>query len=117
MTALLSGLCPSMVVHGLVEVALPHTNHWLVRLAPFRIEKRALRRPGTARARVLTALNEMGVEIGAVFRAGDVYRHLGIDTCSGEYWALQRAMDRMYRGNRGRAPELVWVAIGRYRRI
>ena len=107
-----------MVVHGLVEVALPHTNRWLVRLAPLRIEKRALRRPGTARERVLTALTAMGVEIGgAEVRPVDVYRHLGITVGSDEYWAVQRAIDRMYRGDRGRAPELVRVGRGRYRRI
>ena len=118
MTALLSGLCPSMVVHGLVEMALPHTNRWLVRLAPFKIEQRTLRRPGTARERVLAALDEMGVlPGGAEFEMIDVYRHLGVAVRSGEYLALQRAMARMYRGDRGRAPELTRVGLGRYRRI
>ena len=101
-----------------VEVALPHKNRWLVRLAPMRIEKRTLRRPGTARERVLAALTEMGVEIGgATFRPIAVYRHLGVAIGSDEYWAVQRAIDRMYRGDRGRAPELVRVGRGRYRRI
>ena len=100
------------------EVALPHKNRWLVRLAPLRIEKRTLRRPGTARGRALTALIEMGVEIGgATFRPIDVYRHLGVAIGSEEYWAVQRAIDRMYRGDRGRAPELARVGRGRYRRI
>lgn len=101
-----------------MEMALPHTNRWLVRLAPFRIETRTLRRPGTARERVLAALAEMGISPGgAEFEMIDVYRHLGVAVRSGEYLALQRAMDRMYRGDRRRAPELTRVGFGRYRRI
>lgn len=106
------------LVSALVEVALPRKNRWLVRLAPLRIEKRTLRRPGTARERALATLIEMGVEIGgATFRPIDVYRHLGVVVGSDEYWAVQRAIDRMYRGDRGRAPELARVGRGRYRRI
>lgn len=106
------------LVSALVEVALPRKNRWLVRLAPLRIEKRTLRRPGTARERALATLIEMGVEIGgATFRPIDVYRHLGVVVGSDEYWAGQRAIDRMYRGDRGRAPELTRVGRGRYRRI
>ena len=107
-----------MVVHGLVEAPIPQAKPWLVRLAPFRIETRTLRRPGTARERVLGSLDEMGVlPGGAEFQMSDIYRHLGVAVRSTEYLALQRAIDRMYRGDRGRAPELERVRVGRYRRM
>ena len=101
-----------------VEAPIPQAKPWLVRLATFRIETRTLRRPGTARERVLAALAELGVlPGGAEFQMSDVYRHLGVAVRSGEYLALQRARDRMYRGDRGRPPALTRVALGQYRRI
>ncbi|NNN09791.1 MAG: hypothetical protein HKL85_11460 [Acidimicrobiaceae bacterium] len=103
---------------AMVEVPIPQAKPWLVRLAPFRIETRTLRRPSTARERVLGALTELGVLPGrAEFQMSDIYRHLGVAVRSTEYLALQRAIDRMYRGDRGRAPELTRVGLGRYRRI
>ena len=102
----------------IVEAPILQAKPWLVRLAPFRIETRTLRRPGTARERVLAVLDELGVGTGGVeFQMSDVYRHLGVAVRSTEYLALQRAIDRMYRGDRGREPELTRVGLGRYRRM
>ena len=95
---------------------VPQAKPWLVRLAPFRIEARTLRRPGTARERVLAALDAMSVEVGDVFAIRDVYGQLGIVTGTKEHGAVQRAIDRMYRGDRGRVPELERVRVGWYRR-
>jgi hypothetical protein len=100
-----------------VEAPVPQAKPWLVRLALFSIELRTLRRPGTARERVLAALDELGIEVGYAFKMRDVYWQLGLVTGTREYGAVQRAIDRMYRGNRGRAPDLVRVGLGRYRRI
>ena len=94
---------------------IPQAKPWLVRLAPLSIELRTLRRPGTARERVLVALDELGVEAGDEFAMRDVYGQLGIIMGTREYRAVQRAIDRMYRGCRGRAPELERVGLGRYR--
>jgi hypothetical protein len=102
---------------GVVEMPGPQAKPWLVRLAPFRVELRTLRQPGTARERVLAALDELGVEVGGVFAMGDVYGRLGIATGTKEHGAVQRAIDRMYRGDRGRAPELERVKVGWYRRM
>ena len=88
----------------------------MVRLAPFQIEPRTLRQPGTARERVLAAMNAMCVEPGDVFVMRDVYGRLGIVTGTKEHGAVQRAIDRMYRGDRGRAPELERIGLGQYRR-
>lgn len=96
---------------------MPQAKPRLVRLAPFQIELRTLRRTGTARERVLAALDELGVEADDEFAMRDVYGRLGILTGKREYRAVQRAIDRMYRGDRGRAPGLERVRVGRYRRI
>ncbi len=69
-----------------------------------------------ARERVLAALDELGVRTGDVFAMRDVYGQLGIFTGTREHGAVQRAIDRMYRGDRGRAPELERVWVGWYRR-
>ncbi len=112
-----SGLGPSVVEHALVvEAPVPQAKPWLVRLAPLRIELRTLRQPGTARERALAALDELGVGAGDVFAVRDVYGQMGIVTGTKEHGAVQRAIDRMYRGDRGRAPELERVRVGWYRR-
>ena len=95
---------------------IPQAKPWLVRPAPFQVALRSLRRPGTARERVLAALDDLGVEVGDVFATRDVYGYLGIFTGTREHGAVQRAIDRMYRGDRGRAPELERVWVGWYRR-
>ncbi len=100
-----------------VEMQIPQAKPWVVRLAPFQIELRRLRQSGTARERVLVALDAMGVEAGDVFAMRDVYGRLGIFTGTREHGAVQRAIDRMYRGDRGRAPELERVRVGWYRRL
>jgi len=100
-----------------LEALIPQAKPWLVRLAPFRIETRTLRRPGTARERVLAALDELGVGTGGEFTMRDVYGHLSIVIGSKEHRAVQRAIDRMYRGDRGRNPELGRAGYGRYRRL
>ena len=105
-----------MVEHALVvEMQIPQAKPWLVRLAPFQIELRTLRQPGTARERVLVALDELGVEAGDEFAMRDVYGQLGIVTGTKEHGAVQRAIDRMYRGDRGRAPGLERVKVDWYR--
>ncbi len=96
---------------------VPQAKPWLVRLALFSIELRTLRRPGTARERVLAALDELGVRAGDEFAMRDVYGQLGIIMGTREYRAVQRAIDRMYRGCRGRAPELERALMGWYRRL
>jgi len=110
---------PGRAVHDCVgpEVPVPQAKPWLVCLAPFSIESRTLRRPGTARERVLAALGEFGVEAGGEFAMRDVYGQIGIVTGTKEHGAVQRAIDRMYRGGRGRAPELERVGVGGYRRM
>ncbi len=95
---------------------IPQAKPWLLRLAPFQVELRTLRQPGTARERVLAALDELGAEAGDVFALRDVYGYLGSFTGTREHGAVQRAIDRMYRGDRGRAPELERVKVGWYRR-
>ena len=100
-----------------VEAPIPEAKPWLVRLAPFRIETRTLRRPGTSRERVLGSLDELGLGAGDEFAMGDVYRHQGIAVGTKEHRAVQRAIDRMYRGDRGRVSELVRMGYGRFRRI
>ncbi len=96
---------------------IPQAKPWLVRLAPFRVELRRLRQSGTARERVLAALDELGVKAGDVFAVRDVYGQMGIVTGTKEHGAVQRAIDRMYRGDRGRASELERVGGGGYRRM
>ena len=97
-----------------MEMQVPQAKPWLVRLVPFQIELRTLRQPGTARERVLAALDAMGVEAGDEFAVRDVYGQLGIFAGTREHGAVQRAIDRMYRGDRGRAPELERVRVGWY---
>ncbi|MHB1969156.1 MAG: hypothetical protein ACYCPK_02830, partial [Acidimicrobiales bacterium] len=60
--------------------------------------------------------HELGVEAGDEFAMRDVYGQLGIFTGTKESGAVQRAIDRMHRGDRGRSPELERVGLGRYRR-
>ena len=84
-----------------VEMQIPQAKPWMVRLAPFQIELRTLRQPGTVRERALAALDELGVRAGDEFAMRDVYGHLGILMGTREYRAVQRAIDRMYRGDRG----------------
>ena len=101
----------------MVEMQIPQAKPWLVRLAPFQIELRTLRQPGTARERVLAVLDELGVRADDVFAVRDVYGQLGIFTGTKDHGAVQRAIDRMYRGDRGRPPELERVQVGWYRRL
>ena len=49
-------------------------------------------------------LDELGVEAGDEFAMRDVYGQLWILTGTMENRAVQRAIDRMYLGCRGRAP-------------
>ena len=109
--------CPVSKPNRFVEMQIPQAKPWLVRLAPFRVDLRTLRQPGTARERVLAALDAMSVEAGDMFTVRDVYGYLGIVTGTRERGAVQRAIDRMYRGDRGRAPELERVKVGWYRRM
>jgi hypothetical protein len=101
----------------LVEVPIPHTNSPLLPIAPFTVPKRFRDKPDTVRREILEAIDELCSPGSPEFRLVTLLNILNPENDQQRRWAVERAVSRMYRGDRGRPPEIARVRPGVYRKL
>ncbi len=106
-----------MVVHGLVEVSIPHTNSPLLAIAPFIVPRRDLDKLVTVRREILKVIDELRSHGSPEFRLATVHGILNPEGDLQRRWSIDAAVFRMHRGDKGRPPDIARVGRGVYRKL
>jgi hypothetical protein len=100
-----------------LEAAIPHTNSPLLPIGPFTVPKRFRDKPDTVRREILEAIDGLCSPRSPEFRLVTLLSTLNVENDQQRRWAVERAVSRMYRGDRGHPPEIARVHPGVYRKL